>query len=897
MPTSAKAEDLRRLIGRFDPNVIQHFQGATNLCVTRTHYEITPEHLLMRMLDETTGDVTQIFNAFKVNRGPIRGALQRILDELPVGHRGKPVLSAKLVELFQSAAVMADEFGFEQLRTGLVILAFVLNPGHTRVNEFTPELARIDVDQLRDHFHEIVLGSSESGAAAGAGPAPGRGSAEGGALAQFTVDLTAKAAANEIDPVFGREHEIRQMIDIFARRRKNNPLLVGEPGTGKTAIVEGLALRITQGDVPPTLKGVKLITLDLGLLQAGAGVKGEFENRLKNVIKEIKASETPIITFIDEAHTLIGAGAAAGGSDAANLLKPALARGELRTVAATTWSEYKKYFEKDAALERRFQLVRCDEPSVDDAIVMLRGLKDHYEKHHKVIILDEAVTAAARISKRYISGRYLPDKAVDLLDTSAARVAVGLSTRPGLLEDLDRQINNLDTAIAAVHRDEAGGTQPDADSLAEMQASRAALLQDREKWETRWKTELDAVNRVRELRGRLTAYRQPQDQAPADTAAVSGKAEAKTAEEPADDAELREQIGKAMAALEEIQGDQPLLHPHVDSAAVAAIVSDWTGIPVGNMVKDEITAALEMENRLRERVVGQDHAISVVAEKLRTSRAGLGNPLQPMGVFLCVGPSGVGKTELALAVADLLFGGEGFLTTINMSEFMESHTVSQLKGSPPGYVGYGEGGVLTEAVRQHPYSVVLLDEVEKAHPDVMNLFYQVFDKGQLADGEGRVVNFKNTVVFLTSNLGTDVIQSMCESGEEIKPDDLKEAIYPHLRNHFKPALVARTTVIPFRTLGADILKTIARMKLRKVGERLAATHRMAFNVDEPVYAQIAARCNQVDVGARQIDHILDQTVLPDLSRRLLEKMTDETMPKAVQMGVTEAGEFSYSFLP
>jgi len=532
---------------------------------------------------------------------------------------------------------------------------------------------------------------------------------------------------------------------------------------------------------------------------------------------------------------------------------------------------------------------------------MLRGLKDKYEKHHKVIVLDEAVVAAARISKRYISGRYLPDKAVDLLDTSAARVAVGLSTRPGSLEDLDRQLTNLDTAITAIHRDEAGGATPDTELLAEMEASRTAVLQEREKLEARWKTELDAVNKIRDLRARLRAYSQPEAAAPGSAVAGDGQAGSPPAEAaaqaPADEAELREQIDKAMKALEEIQGDEPLLHPHVDAAAVATIVSDWTGIPVGSMVKDEITAALEMENRLRERVVGQDHAISIVAEKLRTARAGLGNPAQPMGVFLCVGPSGVGKTELALAVADLLFGGEGFLTTINMSEFMEAHTVSQLKGSPPGYVGYGEGGVLTEAVRQHPYSVVLLDEVEKAHPDVMNLFYQVFDKGQLADGEGRVVSFKNTVIFLTSNLGTDVIQSMCESGEEIKPDDLKEAIYPHLRNHFKPALVARTTVIPFRTLGTEILKTIARMKLRKVGERLAGAHRMSFEVDELAYAQMAARCNQVDVGARQIDHLLDQTVLPELSRRLLQKMTDETMPEAVRMGVTEAGEFTYSFSP
>jgi type VI secretion system protein VasG len=903
MTTTAKTEDLRRLIARFDSNVINHFQGATNLCVSRGHYEINPDHLLMRLLDETTGDVTQIFNAFKVDRAPIRRALQRALDELPTGHHGKPALSPRLVELFESASVLADEMGLERIRTGLLVLAFVLNSDHTRAGEFTPELSRIDVDQLRDHFVEIVSGSSES-AAGEAAPGSTAGPAEAPALAQFTVDVTAKAASGQIDPVFGREHEIRQMIDIFARRRKNNPILVGEPGTGKTAIVEGLALRIVQGDVPPTLKGVRLIALELGLLQAGAGVKGEFENRLKNVIKEIKASQIPIITFIDEAHTLIGAGGAAGGSDAANLLKPALARGELRTVAATTWAEYKKYFEKDAALERRFQVVRCDEPSVEDTIVMLRGLKDKYEKHHKVIVLDEAVTAAAQISKRYISGRYLPDKAVDLLDTAAARVAVGLSTRPGLLEDLDRRVTHLDTAIAAMKRDQAGGVSMDTSILAEMESSRTAVLDEREKWEQRWKSELDAVNRVCALRARLSAFVSSEAKAPGgDGRAMEGNGrqveKVESMPSPQEEARIREEIDSAITALEQIQRDHPLLHPHVDASAIASVVSDWTGIPVGNMVKDEIAAALEMEDRLRRRVVGQDHAISIVAEKLRTSRAGLGNPAQPMGVFLCVGPSGVGKTELAFAVADLLFGGEGFLTTINMSEFMEAHTVSQLKGSPPGYVGYGEGGVLTEAVRQHPYSVVLLDEVEKAHPDVMNLFYQVFDKGQLADGEGRVIDFKNTVIFLTSNLGTDVIQGMCESGEEVKPDDLREAIYPHLRNHFKPAFVARTTVIPFRTLGKDVLNSIARMKLKKVGDRLAAAHKMTFGVDGAVYDHLAARCNQVDVGARRIDHILDQTVLPQLSRALLGKMAEagQKMPRAVQMGISEAGEFTYTFSP
>jgi len=862
-------------------------------------------------MDDTAGDVTQIFNTFNVDRAQIRRAVQHILEEMPAGHRGKPALSPKVVELFQSAAIYADEYSFSQIRTGLLILAFVLNPDHTRVGEFTPELGRIDLDQLRDHFHEIVLGSAEAPADRDAGVAAAPG--EGGALAQYTVDLTAKAESGAIDPVFGRDQEIRQMIDIFARRRKNNPILVGEPGTGKTAIVEGLALRIIEGDVPPILKGVKLIVLDLGLLQAGAGVKGEFENRLKNVINEIKASEQPIITFIDEAHTLIGAGGTAGGGDAANLLKPALARGELRTVAATTWSEYKKYFEKDAALERRFQLVRCDEPTIEGAIVMLRGLKDKYEKHHKVVMLDEAVSAAVKISSRYISGRFLPDKAVDLLDTSAARVAIAMTTRPAALEDIDRRLSHLETAVTAIERDKASGIAPDKGMLEEMEETRVSLIKDRDDLEKHWQEELAAVNRIIELRSQLRGFAEETkaeaesgSDAKPDTGtkakAQKGDSEKKEkdkgGDKPApivDETELRKQITEAMVSLEKLQGDSPLVYAHVDAAAVAAVVSDWTGIPVGSMVKDELEATLNMEDRLRERVVGQDHALSIISEKLRISKAGIGNPNQPMGVFLCVGPSGVGKTELALAVADLIFGGDRFLTSINMSEFMEAHTVSSLKGSPPGYVGYGEGGVLTEAVRQHPYSVVLLDEVEKAHPDVMNLFYQVFDKGSLADGEGRVINFKNTVVILTSNLGTDVIQSMCEADEEINYEDLKEGIYPHLREHFKPALVARMTVIPFLTLGHDVLKQIARMKVAKVGKRLLESHKMSFEVDDAAYELIASQCNQVDVGARQVDHILDQTVLPDLSRRLLQQMSSDKMPSGVRMGVDDNNEFTYEF--
>ncbi len=912
--TGSTSESLRELLRRCDNACIQAFQGAASVCQTRAHYEVTPDHLMLRLLDETVGDVTAIFNTFKVDRTRLRRAVQRALEVLPTGHRGRPALSPKLVELFQSAGVMSDEFGFDQIRSGALILAFALNPEHLAAAEHTPELERIDVDQLRDHFHEILTGApAEAPGPEGRPRGAGMGAGDG-ALAQFTVDLTARAAAGEIDPVFGRDQEIRQMIDILGRRRKNNPIIVGEPGTGKTAIVEGLALRMHQGDVPPFLKGVRLICLDLGLLQAGAGVKGEFENRLKNVIREIKESEQPIVTFIDEAHMMIGAGGG-GGGDASNLLKPALARGELRTIAATTWAEYKKYFEKDAALERRFQLVRCNEPTIENSIVMLRGLKDKYEKHHKTILLDEAVTAAVALAKRYISGRFLPDKAVDLLDTAAARVSVGLSTTPAALEDVGRRLHSLATAIAALNRDEAAGVEIDKDTLQEMETERTNLLAESERLDAQWRAELELVNEIRDLRNKLMAKtgvgiagdEEAKAEEPAEKPAEAGETEAAEAPAPAeaeaeaepedalDEGELRRKIDEGMAKLQELQGEDPLLYAQVDEGAVAAVLADWTGVPVGKLVRDEIAATLEMEERLRSRVVGQDHALKVVAEKLRAAKASIGNPEQPMGVFLLVGPSGTGKTELALAVADLLFGGERFLTSINMSEFMEKHTVSQLKGSPPGYVGYGEGGVLTEAVRQSPYSVVLLDEVEKAHPDVMNLFYQVFDKGQLADGEGRVIDFKNTVIFLTSNLGTDVIQQMCESGEDIDIAELKESVYPHLREHFKPALVARMTVIPYLTLPAEILEMIAKIKLRKVGKRLAEAHGISFNVDDAVYTTMAGRCGQVDLGARQIDHQIDGAVLPVLSRRLLEQMATEEMPTKLTMGVGEDGEYVYTF--
>ncbi len=885
------AEILRQLLVRSDPNVIRLFHGATNLCATRMHFEVTADHLLYRFLDDTSGDVHQILKAFGVNVPGLRRELQRVLQQAPAGHSGKPALAVSLLDVFRASGALADELGGDRIRPGYLLLAMALNPDLLCVCERSGEFDRIDGDQLRDHIHEIVSSApaeSDSQSTAGAA-AP-----DGDALSRFTVDLTDKASRGEIDPVFGRDVEIRRMIDIFSRRRKNNPILVGEPGTGKTAIVEGLALRISADDVPPILKGVRLLSLDLGALQAGAGVKGEFENRLKGVIQEIKGSDTPIVLFIDEAHMLIGAGATAGGGDAANLLKPALARGELRTVAATTWAEYKKYFEKDAALERRFQMVKCDEPSVETTLVMLRGLKEKYEAHHKVIVLDEAIKAAAELSDRYISGRFMPDKAVDLLDTAAGRVAVSLTTKPALLDDIERELADLARAREALERDAESGVPANDGEIEECDRRHPALLERRAELESHWSAQSAIANRLTALRESLLNKSQFDGSSPiADEG--EERVEAAAAEKtPSEPGERRRLITEALAELRAIQGELPLVFPQVDAGVVAAVVSDWTGVPVGKVVSDDARSVLQVEERLQSRVVGQAHALKIVGEKLRIAKAGIGNPDQPMGVFLCVGPSGVGKTELALSLADLIFGGDRFITTINMSEFMEKHTVSQLKGSPPGYVGYGEGGVLTEAVRRHPYSVILLDEVEKAHPDVLNLFYQVFDKGMLADGEGRIVSFKNSIIVMTSNLGTDVIQGLCESGEEVNADLLKEAIYPHLREHFKPALVARMTVIPFMTLDGDVLSKIAEIKLKKVAERLAKEHGLVFSAAPEVYAQIASQCSQVDLGARQIDHLLDRSILPEMAKRLLLSLAEGGAIGRLSMALGNDGEFQYA---
>jgi len=666
------------------------------------------------------------------------------------------------------------------------------------------------------------------------------------------------------------------MVDILARRRKNNPICVGDPGVGKTAVVEGLALRVVDGDVPDSLKDVTILGLDMGLLQAGASVKGEFENRLKGVITEIKSSPKPIILFIDEAHTLIGAGGQAGTSDAANLLKPALARGELRTIAATTWAEYKKYFEKDAALARRFQLVKLDEPDLATAVLILRGLKEKYEDVHHVVMRDDAIVAAAELSSRYITGRQLPDKAVDLLDTACARVKVLQSAKPDVLEDKERQIQALHREQAGLERDRDNLQPVDLERLGEIDQLLAGLEKQAEELRAIWEKQKNAADA-------LLAARAARAQARADGAT----------QEELD--RLVGDIEAASTAFKEAQGTEPLVRVDVDPDVVAKVISDWTGIPVGKMLRDQAETVMNMEKTLAARVRGQDHAMHQIGEILKTAQSGLRDPQQPLGVFLLAGPSGVGKTETALAVADILFGDEKSTVIINMSEFQEKHNVSRLIGSPPGYVGYGEGGVLTEAVRQRPYSVVLLDEVEKAHLDVLNLFYQVFDKGMLSDGEGKEIDFSNTVIFLTSNLATDVITEMTTGDDKPDHDTLLTAVRPILSEHFKPALLARMTVIPYFTLAQDALAGIVRLKLDKIARRLQHNNKMRFEYSDAVVQQIAARCTEVETGARNIDFILRGTVMPLMSQEILARMSGEVQPTAVTLDVSDDGDFTVAF--
>jgi type VI secretion system protein VasG len=866
--------DIKSLLRRLNSFCTGCLEGAAGLCVSRTHYEVTVEHLLFKLLENPQADLPLILRRFQVDVGRVQKALAQTLEEFNTGNAAKPVFSPLLLEWLQEAWLVSSvDMEEARVRSGALLAAFLHRPRQLAEGRYVDLLTAISRDALMKEFWEAVKGSiekavKESAVEEEAGP-PG----EATALKRFCTDFTAKAAAGEIDPVFGRDREIRQMVDILARRRKNNPIVVGEAGVGKTAVVEGLALRVVEGDVPEQLNDVAILGLDMGLLQAGAGMKGEFENRLKSVINEIKASEKPIILFIDEAHTLIGAGGAAGMSDAANLLKPALARGELRTVAATTWSEYKKYFEKDAALARRFQLVKLDEPNEATAKLILRGLKAKYEEAHQVVVRDDAIEAAAEMSSRYISGRQLPDKAVDLLDTSAARVKILLTAKPDVVEDKERRIQALTRELEAIARDQHHGVSVDQERENALKQERGGLEDELKHVRERWTHEKELAHQVIAVRRRLT--------------------EASQAGEPIE--AIKSELNECTRRLAEVQGDSPLVRTEVDPDVVAKVVSDWTGIPLGKVMRDQARNIIQLEERLKERIKGQDEGLAALAQVLKAAKAGIKDPNQPLGVFLLAGPSGVGKTETGLAVADLLFGGDHFMVTINMSEFQEKHTVSRLIGSPPGYVGYGEGGVLSEAVRQRPYSVVLIDEVEKGHPEVMNLFYQVFDKGMLADGEGREIDFKNTVIFLTSNLGTDVITEMCAAEEVPSLETIAGAVRPLLSHHFKPALLARMNVIPYKTLPASILKDIVVLKLQKLARRLESTHKIALKYSPAVVDQIAARCTEVETGARNIDYIMSGTIMSRMSQEILANMSSGDMPPSVRLDLDDTGGFTVLF--
>ena len=871
------AVDIKSLLLHLNSFCTNALQNAAGLCVSRTHYEITVEHLFTKLLEDPGSDLTLIFRRFDLDPGRVQKALDETLEEFKTGNAARPVFSPLLMELLQDAWLIASiDLGEKNIRSGAILLSFLGKPAFFAMGRYVDLIKKIGRETLVNEFWAMTKPSVEKTAAVRepgvAEPVPGK--TDGGFLTRFCTDFTERARAGGIDPVFGRDNEIRQMIDILARRRKNNPICVGEPGVGKTAVVEGMALRIVEGDVPDLLRDVTLLGLDMGLLEAGAGVKGEFENRLKGVINEIKASEKPIVLFIDEAHTLIGAGGTAGGSDAANLLKPALARGELRTVAATTWTEYKKYFEKDPAMARRFQLVKLDEPSVDTTKVMLRGLKTSYEGAHKVIVRDDAVEAAVNLSDRYITGRFLPDKAIDLLDTSCARVKINLTAKPAALEDKERAVQAFEREIKAIDRDRVGGVAIDEEKYLSLVEKKEKTSAEADKIKERWLKEKDAAQKViviREERYRLME-------------GASGGRE-----------ELEAQLAEAERTLAEIQGTSPLIQIEVNPDVVAQVVSDWTGIPLGKVLKDEAQTILNLDERMKERIKGQDHVLSSMAEVIRAAKSGIKNPNQPIGVFLLVGPSGTGKTESGLVLADLLFGSERHVVTINMSEFQEAHTVSRLIGSPPGYVGYGEGGMLTEAVRQKPYSVVLLDEVEKAHIDVMNLFYQVFDKGMLTDGEGKEINFKNTILILTSNLASDIIQEMTATGEVPPLESVLGAVRPILSKHFKPALLARMTVIPFYSLNTEAMRLIVELMLKKIQKMLMENNRMAMTYAPAVVDQINERCTEVETGARNIEYILNGNVLPRLSRTILSHITEGGMPMSVHLDVDETGAFTFAF--
>ncbi len=868
------------LFGKLNPLAYRAIEGATVFCKLRGNPYVELAHWLHQILQGADSDLHRLVKHFGLDPSRLAADLVAALDQLPRGATTIQDFSPAIEEAVERGWVFASlMFGANQVRTAHLVLGMVRTTAlRNALYATSREWERMRPDDLADAIPSVLKDSPEAHMAATDGAAaPGEASGamapavmgKQEALERFSVDLTARARDGHIDPVTGRDAEIRQLIDVLMRRRQNNPILTGEAGVGKTAVVEGFALRIAAGDVPPPLVGVSLRTLDVGLLQAGASMKGEFENRLRQVIEEVQSSPTPIILFIDEAHTLIGAGGAAGTGDAANLLKPALARGTLRTIAATTFAEYKKYFEKDPALTRRFQVVQIDEPDEDTAIGMMRGIAGALEKHHKVLVLDEAIEASVRLSHRYIPARQLPDKSVSLLDTAAARVAISQHAVPAAVEDARRRIGLLETERDIIGREQAVGIDvgergtKTATSLAETQAALATL-------ETRWAAERGLVERLLALRAKLR-------------------------EAPPDRDALLAELTTVQGDLAAHQGETPLMFPSVDRQAIAAVVGDWTGIPVGRMVRNEAEAVLNLAATLGRRVVGQDHGLHMIARRVQTSRAGLDNPVKPVGVFMLCGPSGVGKTETALAVAEALYGGEQNLITINMSEFQEAHTVSTLKGAPPGYVGYGEGGVLTEAVRRKPYSVVLLDEFEKAHPDVHEIFFQVFDKGVMEDGEGRSIDFRNTLILLTSNVGTDLIMGLCRDPDLMPATgEIATALREPLQKVFPPALLGRLIVIPYLPLSDDVLRGIIRLQLDRIARRVVATRALPFTYDDGVVDMIARRCTEPESGGRMIDAILTNTMLPDISGALLTRLLAGTPATRVHVG-TDAAGFTYDF--
>ena len=890
--------DLRTLLTKLNPTCKQAIRLAAELCGGQSHFSVELEHFLYKLMEGKAPDVEILLDNFGVDYGKVMAQLQKRLDQLKRGNKGTPAMSGVFAPLFQEAWLSSSVLlGQQQVRSGTVLLALLEEDTVRGVTfEVAPLLLEIPRDQLRIQLAELLKDSNEdagqataealTSAEASAGSPPiakmpsltQAGNSKTPNLDQFTIDLTALARQGKIDPVRGRDAEIRQIIDILLRRRQNNPILTGEAGVGKTAVVEGFAQRVVQKAVPPNLQQVVVRTLDLGLLQAGAGIKGEFENRLKSVIAEVKASAVPVILFIDEAHQLIGAGGAEGQGDAANLLKPALARGELRTIAATTWAEYKKYVERDPALARRFQVVKVEEPAPDSAMDMLRGVVPTLEKHHAVEILDEAVKDAVRLSHRYITGRQLPDKAISVLDTACARVSVGQAGKPQVIEEVEQKIANCEAQLRLIQHGVATGL----DRLSEIKPLQDELLVLKNKLahlSEKLSHERHAVNEILALR-RLIAKEGADSEGSENEDSVSHT----------------EQLKRLEKGLEAIQDDEPMVPVCVDSRTVAEVISGWTGIPVGKMMADEIHTVLHLKDRLSERVVGQGEALDAIARRVRTFRADLDDPGKPVGVFMLVGPSGVGKTETAFALADMLYGGERNMITINMSEFQEPHSVSSLKGAPPGYVGYGKGGVLTEAVRRRPYSVVLLDEMEKAHPDVLEVFFQVFDKGSMEDGEGVTIDFKNTLILLTSNAAQDVITNACRGGLRPSMAELTEMLRPALLKEFSPAFLGRMVLVPYFPLGDEQISNIVKLKLQKLVERFASNHHAKLTWDSGVISLITQRCTEVDSGARNIDFILTQSVLPELSSLVLERMSTATPFSAVHITVNSLGEFDYTFV-